>query len=87
MLPVSSLPEYGDFDDEDVYKRCYNAAERGDTRNFVIEFDSTNAYAAHDLGEASIEQLLQLEVNDFAHHIHEIGEDVGCMNCYPEFEG
>lgn len=87
MLPVSSLPEYGDFDDENVYGRCENAAKRGDTRNFVIEFDSTSAYAAYNLGEASIEQLLQLEVNDFAHHIHEIGEDAGCTNSCPEFEG
>ena len=87
MFPVSSLPEYGDFDDENVYKRNENAAERGDTRNFVIEFDGTSAYAAHDLGDASIEQLLQLEVNEFAHRIFEIGEDAGCTNCYPEFEG
>ena len=77
MLPVSSIPAYSDFDDENVYRRCENAAERGDTSNFVIEFDSTSAYAAHDLDEASIEQLLQLEVNIFAHHIYETGEDAG----------
>ena len=87
MVPISSLPEYGDFDDENVYNRCYDAAVRGDTRNFVIEFDSTSAYAAHDLGDASIKQLLQLEVNHFAHPTDEIREDAGCMNSYPKFEG
>lgn len=87
MVSISSLPEYGDFDDEDVYKKCESAAIRGDTRNFVIEFDSTSAYAAHDLGDASIKQLLQLEVNHFAHRIYEISADAGCMNCYPKSEG
>lgn len=87
MVPISSLPEYGDFDDKNVYNRCYDAAGRGETRNFVIEFDSTSACAAHDLGDASIKQLLQLEVNHFAHRIYEIREDAGCMSCYPKFQG
>lgn len=85
MVRVSSLPEFGDFDDGNVYERCYSAAVRGDTRNFVIEFDSTSAYAAHDLGETSIKQLLQLEVNDFAYHGYEIEEDAECLSCYPKF--
>ena len=62
MVEASPLPEYGDFDDPDVYKKCLEAASRRDTRNFVIEFDSSKAYAAHDLDDASINRLLQLEV-------------------------
>ncbi|KAF6234413.1 hypothetical protein HO173_007446 [Letharia columbiana] len=61
MIGASSLPEFDDFDDGKVYERCHKAAARGDTRNFVIEFDSTKAYAAHNLNDASVKQLLQLE--------------------------
>ena len=64
MIEASSFPEFGDFDDKNIYERCHAAAVRADTRNFVIEFDSTKAYAAHDLSDASIEQLLKPEVND-----------------------
>ena len=64
MLGASSLPEFGDFDDENVYERCHRAAVRGDTKNFVIEFDSTKAHAAYDLNHVSIKQLLELEVNN-----------------------
>ena len=62
MVEAPSLPEYGDFDDPDVYKKCLEAASRRDTKNFVIEFDSSKAYAAHDLDDASIKRLLQPEV-------------------------
>ena len=82
MAGAPSLPEFGDFDDRDVYENCYGAAVRGDTKNFVIEFDSTKAHATYDLGGASIEQLLQLEVNGFAYHIHAIKEDAGYL-CNP----
>lgn len=68
MVGASSLPEFGDFDDVNVYKECHRAAESGDTRNFVIEFDSTKAHAAYDLDKASTKRLLQLEVNIFAHY-------------------
>lgn len=74
MVGASSLSEFGDFDDGHVYEKCHGAAVRGDTRNFVIEFDSTKAYVAHDVGEPSIKQLLQLEVNDPACQIHEINK-------------
>ena len=66
MVGVSSLREFGDFDDRNIYERCHKAALDGDTRNFVIEFDSTKAYAACNLDDVSITQLLQLEVNDLA---------------------
>ena len=82
MAGAPSLPEFGNFDDRDVYEKCHRAAVQGDTKNFVIEFDSTKAHAAYDLGGASIEQLLQLEVNDSAYHIHAIKEDAGYL-CNP----
>ena len=66
MAEASSLPRFSDFDDRIVYERCRTAAVCGNTRNFVIEFDSTKAYAAHDLDGVSVTQLLQLEVNDSA---------------------
>ena len=62
MVQASSLPEYGNFDDPDVYEKCLGAASRRDTKNFVIEFDSSKAYAAHDLDDASMKRVLQLEV-------------------------
>ena len=77
MVGASSLPEFGDFDDGNVYERCHGAAVRGDTRNFVIEFDSNKAYAAHDLSGVSIKQLLELEVNCFANYVHDITENAG----------
>lgn len=81
MVPASSLREFGDFDDGNLYERCYAAALRGDTRNFVIEFDSTKAYAAYDLRDASIKQLLQPEVNDNTYHNHQTKEDPECVHC------
>lgn len=87
MVGASSLPEFGDFDDRFVYEKCYRAATHGDTSNFVIEFDSTKAHAAHDLGTASIGQLLQLEVNDFACNMNTIREDAGYVQCYSRSEG
>lgn len=75
MVRASSLPEFGDFDDGDRYQRCYGAAVRGDTRNFVIEFDSTKAYAAYDLRDASIEQLLQPEVIYVTYHNYRIKDN------------
>ena len=68
MVEASPLPEFGDFDDPDVYEKCLEAASRRDTRNFVIEFDSSKAYAAHDLDDASMKRLLQLEVFGFLLH-------------------
>ena len=68
MVEASSLPDFADFDNRDVYERCFGAASRRDTTNFVIEFDNTKAYAACDLGDASIKQLLQLEVIDSCLH-------------------
>ena len=68
MVEASPFPEYGDFDDPDVYEKSLEAASRRDTRNFVIEFDSSKAYAAHDLDGASIKRLLQLEVFGFLLH-------------------
>ena len=86
MVGASSLTEFGDFDDGDLYEECYKAAARGDTRNFVVEFDSTKAYAAHDLGEQSIKQLLQLEVDDFVYHVLKIKEDAGFVRCCSKTE-
>lgn len=62
MAGVSSFPEFGDFDDGNIYEKCHASAVRGDTRNFVIEFNSTKAYAAYDIRATSIKKLLQLEV-------------------------
>lgn len=87
MVGASSLPEFGDFDDKIVYDKCYRAAVHGDTSNFVIEFDSTKANAAHDLGTASMGQLLQLEVNGFAFYMNTIGEDARYVPCYSRSEG
>ncbi len=86
MARAYSLPKFGDFDDGKVYETCYRAALRGDTSNFVIEFDSTKAYAAHDLDDASIKQLLQLEVNGFAlsHSLNK--DDVEYRHCLPKIE-
>ena len=70
MVQASPLPEYGNFDDPDVYEKCLEAASRRDTRNFVIEFDSSKAYAAHDLDDASMKRLLQLEVFGFFLYPH-----------------
>lgn len=74
MVDAPPFLEYGDFDDPDVYKKCLDAASRRDTRNFVIEFDSSKAYAAHDLDDASIKRLLQLEVFGFF-CIHAVKDD------------
>lgn len=63
MAIASSLPEFGDFDDENVYDTVKKGINREETLNFVIEFDSTKACAAHDLGIESIKQLLNLEVS------------------------
>ena len=78
MAAASSLPGFADFDDGIFYERCHRAAVHGDTKNFVIEFDSTRAYAAHNVDDVSIAQLLQLEVNDFANHIEVIKEVTAC---------
>ena len=80
MLGAASLPEFGDFDDENVYERCHRAAVRGDTKNFVIEFDSANAHAAHDLSDVSIKQLLELEVDHFANYVHKINQDTASLH-------
>ena len=87
MVGASSLPDFGDFDDVDIYKECHRAAEHGDTKNFVIEFDSTKAHAAHNLGTASIRQLLQLEVNDFLCYMNAIKQDAEYLQCCSKTEG
>lgn len=87
MFGASSLPKFGDFDNNDVYKRCHGAAVQGDTRNFVIEFDNTKAYAAYDLDDASIEQLLQLEVSDPGYDVRDIRKDDGVIHWFVMFEG
>ena len=68
MATASPIPEYSDFDDPDAYKKCLEAASCRDTKNFVIEFDCSKAYAAHDVDDASIKRLLQLEVFGFLLH-------------------
>lgn len=63
-MPIaSSLPEFGDFDDGNVYETVKEGIFREETLNFVIEFDSTKACAAHDLDVGSIKQLLNLEAS------------------------
>ena len=76
MVEASSLPNFGDFDDRDVYGKCYEAALHRDTTNFVVEFDSTKAYAAHNLTDASMKHLLQVEVIGFP-CIHAVKDDTG----------
>lgn len=63
MPRASSLPGFGDFDDENVYKRVKEGIHREDTLNFAIEFDGTKACAAHNLGVGSVKQLLNLEAS------------------------
>lgn len=65
MSGASSLPEFDDFDDKDVYARVKQGIEREDTLNFAIEFDSTKACAAHNLDVDSIKRLLNLEASGF----------------------
>ena len=82
MVETSSLPEFGDFDDQGVYKEFFEAAVRRDTKNFVIEFNSTKAYAARDLDDASIKQLLQVEVNRDLICIHAIKDEAGHVQSF-----
>ena len=83
MATASSLPEFGDFDDGNVYETIKEGINRAESLNFVIEFDSSKACAAHNLGIESIKTLLSLEVSAsdsirsarsdealFTHHLH-----------------
>lgn len=83
MAGASSLPEFGDFDDRHVYEKFHEAALGKNTGNFVIEFDSTKAFAACNLDNISMIQLLQLEVNDLACYMLEIK----CVHCCSKTEG
>ncbi len=65
MATFITIPELQNFDDSFVYDRCHNAIMLADTRNFVIEFDSTNARAAINLGDDAIQRLLQIQVSTF----------------------
>ena len=86
MVGASSLQEFGDFDDGKIYESCYGAALRGDTQNFVIEFDSTKAYAAQNLSDASITQLLRLEVNEFCLSHSRNQRQCGIYTCCSKIE-
>ena len=62
-MGISSLPEFGDFDDVFIHEQVKGAIVHESTPNFAIEFDSTKAYAAHNLNVDSIERLLDAEAS------------------------
>ena len=41
-----------------VYQKSYSSLGKVQSRNFVVEFDDSHAYVAHDLGKAEVEALL-----------------------------
>lgn len=57
------LPGFEDLDEQTVYKRCFDAIRNSNTKNFMVEFDSVNAYAALDIDESSLHQALRIEVS------------------------
>jgi len=63
MAELTTISELQNFDDENVYRRCEDAIKQADTQNFVIEFDSTEARAAINIGEDAIQRLLQTKVS------------------------
>lgn len=71
-------PGFEDFDLSSVYARYASAGLQADTLNFVIDFDSSTAFAALNLDLESIEKALQTEVRE---HLQR-GPDLGL---YPFF--
>ena len=58
-----ALRGFENLDDIAVYERFEKAIIDPDTRNFVIEFDETKAYAALDIDESILETLLPIKVS------------------------
>ena len=58
-----ALRGFENLDDIAVYERIEKAIIDPDTRNFVIEFDETKAYAALDIDESILETLLPIKVS------------------------
>ena len=63
MAGAATLPNFGDFDIEPMYRLCEEAILHADTRNFVIEFDSEKAYAALNLDGDAVTRFLQTQVS------------------------
>ena len=71
MAGAASLPGFQDLDDDNVYERFETAVIHPDTRNFVIEFDSSKAYAALNFDDRNLQEFLTREVRiDFEHLVH-----------------
>ena len=63
MSASTLIPELQDFDNEDAYKECEDAVMQASALNFVVQFDSTKAYSAINLGVDAVRRLLQTEVS------------------------
>ena len=62
MANFTAKPGFSDFDNKNVYTFCEDAVVDVGTRNFAIQFDSTNAWAAINLDNDAIRKLLLEEV-------------------------
>lgn len=61
MIDIKEHPNFGNFDVEDVYTRCQASILQAASGNFVVEFNSTDAVAARDVGKESMEKFLEAE--------------------------
>ena len=58
-----ALRGFENLDDIPVYERFEKAIIDPDTRNFVIEFDESKAYAALDIDKSILETFLPIKVS------------------------
>ncbi len=63
MAGVAALRGFENLDDIDVYERFEKAVIDPDTRNFVIEFNESKAYAALDFDESILKTFLPIKVS------------------------
>ncbi|KAK4695245.1 hypothetical protein P7C71_g2470, partial [Lecanoromycetidae sp. Uapishka_2] len=61
MAGFNTIPALHDFDDQSVYEHCEEAMLEAETRNFVIEFDSTEARAAINVEDDDMKRLLDIK--------------------------
>lgn len=55
------LPKFEDLDDPGVYQQSYSFLKKVESRNFVIEFDDSRAYAARNLSDKDVGNLLAMD--------------------------
>ena len=58
-----ALRGFENLDDSSVYEKFEKAVIDPDTRNFVIEFDESKAYAALDIDNSILETFLPIKVS------------------------